>query len=66
MKLYSTDLVASICVDETNTQIAMTINGKIVMVKIPNNDLKVEYSDGGAFRIGDTLADWLARNVNEL
>ena len=65
MKLYNTDFFASIGVDETNTQIAMTINGKIVMVKIPNNDLKVEYSDGGAFRIGDTLADWLDRNVKE-
>ena len=62
MKLYITDLVAFICVDETNTQITMTINGKIVVVKIPNNDLKVEYGNGGVFRIGDTLADWLARN----
>ena len=64
MKLYSTDLVASICVDETNTQIAMTINGKIVMVKMLKNDVKVEYGD--AFRMGDTLADWLARNVKDL
>ena len=64
MKLYSTDLVASICVDETNTQIAMTINGKIVLVKIPINDVKVEYGDD--FRKGDTLADWLARNGKEV
>ena len=64
MKLYNADLFASIGVDETNTQIAMTINGKIVGVKIPSNDVKVEYGD--AFRIGDTLADWLARNVKEL
>ena len=66
MKLYNTDFFASIGVDETNTQIAMTINGKIVLVKIPSNDVKVEYGDGGAFRIGDTLADWLARNVKDL
>ena len=42
MKLYNTDFFASIGVDETNTQIAMTINGKIVLVKIPINDVKVE------------------------
>ena len=67
MKLYHTDFsdfFASIGVDETNTQIAMTINGKIVLVKIPSNDVKVEYGD--AFRMGDTLADWLARNGKEL
>ena len=64
MKLYNTDLFASIGVDETNTQIAMTINGKIVLVKIPSNDFKVKFGD--AFRKGDTLADWLARNVKEL
>ena len=64
MKLYNTDLFASIGVDETHTQIAMTIGGKIVVIKIPSNDVKVKYGD--AFRIGDTLADWLARNVKEL
>ena len=64
MKLYNTDLFASIGVDETNTQIAMTINGKVVLVKIPSNDFKVEYGD--AFRMGDTLADWLARNGKDL
>ena len=63
MKLYNTDLFASIGVDETYTQIAMTICGKIVLVKIPNNDVKVEYGDG--LRMGDTLADWLARNGKE-
>ena len=63
MKLYHTDFFASIGVDETNTQIAMTINGKIVVVKIPSNDVKVEY--GEAFRMGDTLADWLAINGKE-
>ena len=63
MKLYNTEFFASIGVDETNTQIAMTINGKIVLVKIPSNDLKVEYGD--SFRMGDTLADWLARNGKE-
>ena len=64
MKLYNTDLFASIGVDETHTQIAMTIGGKVVMVKIPSNDVKVEYGDG--FRMGDTLADWLARNGKEV
>ena len=63
MKLYNTEFFASIGVDETNTQIAMTINGKIVLVKIPSNDIKVAYGDG--FRMGDTLADWLARNGKE-
>ena len=63
MKLYNTDFFASIGVDETNTQISMTINGKIVLVKIPSNDVKVEYGDG--LRMGDTLADWLARNGKE-
>lgn len=63
MKLYNTDFSASIGVDETHTQIAMTIGGKIVLVKIPSNDVKVEYGD--ALRVGDTLADWLARNGKE-
>ena len=63
MKLYNTELFVFIGVDETNTQIAMTINGKIVMVKIPSNDVKVKYGD--AFLMGDTLADWLARNGKE-
>ena len=66
MKLYNTDFFASIGVDETNTHIAMTINEKVVLVKIPSNDVKVEYGDGDAFREGDTLADWLARNGKEL
>ena len=61
MKLYNTDFFASIGVDEIHTLIAMTIGGKVVLVKIPSNDIKVEY--GNALRIGDTLADWLARNV---
>ena len=64
MKLYNTDFFAPIGVDETNTQIAMTINGKIVLVKIPSNDVKVECGDD-ALREGDTLADWLARNGKE-
>lgn len=64
MKLYNTEFFASIGVDETNTQIAMTINGKIVMIKIPNNDVKVAYGDG--FREGDTLADWIVRNGKEV
>ena len=63
MKLYNTEFFASIGVDGTNTRIAMPINGKIVPVKIPSNDLKVEYGD--ANRKGDTLADWLARNGKE-
>lgn len=63
MKLYNTDFFASIGVDETHTQIAMTIGGKVVLVKIPSNDVKVEYGD--ALRVGDTLADWLARNGKE-
>lgn len=63
MKLYNTEFFASIGVDATHTQIAMTINGKIVMVKMQNNDVKVEYGDD--FRMGDTLADWLARNGKE-
>ena len=61
MKLYNTDFFASIGVDETNTQIAMTINGKVVLVKIPSNDIKVVYGD--AFRNGETLADWLDVNA---
>lgn len=64
MKLYNTEFFASIGVDETNTQIAMTINGKIVLVKIPSNDIKVAYSDD--FREGDTLADWIVRNGKEV
>ena len=63
MKLYNTDFFSSIGVDETHTQIAMTIGGKVVLVKIPSNDVKVEYGD--ALRMGDTLADWLARNGKE-
>ena len=63
MKLYNTDFFASIGVDETHTQIAMTIGGKVLAVKVPSHDFKVEY--GEAFRKGDTLADWLARNGKE-
>lgn len=64
MKLYNTDFFASIGVDETNTQIAMTINEKIVVVKIPSNDFKIlECSED--LREGDTLADWLKRNGKE-
>lgn len=63
MKLYNTDIVASIVVDGTYTQIAMTIGGNVLAVKIPSNDIKVEY--GEDFREGDTLADWLARNGKE-
>ena len=65
MKLYHTDFFASIGVDETNTHIAMTIGGKVVVVSIPSNDFKV-YESSEDFREGDTLADWLARNVKEL
>ena len=64
MKLYHTDFSASIGVYEKNTKIAMTICGTIVVVKLPSNDLKVAY--GEAFRMDDTLADWLARNGKEL
>ena len=64
MKLYNTDFFASIGVDETHTKIALTICGKVVLVKIPSNDVTVKYGD--ALRIGDTLADWLARNGKEL
>ena len=65
MKLYNTDFFASICVDETHTKIAMTICGKVVVFSIPSNDFKV-YESSEDFREGDTLADWLARNVKEL
>ena len=64
MKLYHTDFFASIGVYEENTKIGMTICGKNVVVSIPSNDVKVEYGD--AFRMDDTLADWLARNGKEL
>ena len=50
--------------DETYTKIAMTICGKVVVIKLPSNDFKVSYGD--ALRIDDTLADWLARNGKEL
>ena len=64
MKLYNTDFFASIGVDETYTKISMTFCGKVVEVKIPINDVKVEYGD--AFGEGDTVADWLARNGREV
>ena len=64
-KLYYTECISSIGVGEKHTQIAMTIGGKIVVVKIPSNDFKIsKYSDD--FREGDTLADWLNRNGKEL
>ena len=64
MKLYHTECIASIGVEPISTQIAMTIGGKIVVVKIPSNDFKIsERSD--YFREGDTLADWLERNGKE-
>lgn len=64
-KLYHTEFIASIGVDEKHTQIAMTIGGKIVVVKIPSNDFKV-FKSSEDFREGDTLADWLNRNGKEL
>lgn len=64
-KLYHSECIASIGVDETHTQIAMTIGGKIVVVKIPSNDFKV-FKSSEDFREGDTLADWLNRNGKEL
>lgn len=64
MKLYNTDFFASIGVGETYTQIAMTICGKVVVVKIPSNDVKIEYCD--ALRVGNTLADWLGINGKEV
>ena len=64
-KLYHTECIASIGVGEKHTQIAMTIGGKIVVVKIPSNDFKIsKYSDD--FREGDTLADWIVRNGKEV
>ena len=65
MKLYHTEHIASICVGEKHTKIAMTIGGKIVVVNIPSNDFKIsECSED--FREGDTLSDWLARTGKEL
>ena len=65
MKAYDTDRIGStIAIGDFNTHIAMTINGRIVLVKIPSNDIKVVYGD--AFCEDDTLADWLARNVKDL
>ena len=64
MKLYNTDIVASIAVAGTYTQLAMTICGKVVAVKVLSHDFNVEY--GEDFRKGDTLADWLARNGKEV
>ena len=51
--------------DADYTIIAMTVNGKVVVVSIPSNDFKVSESSED-FREGDTLADWLARNGKEL
>ena len=64
MKLYNTDFFASIGVHETNTQISMTINGKIVVFSIPSDFKISECSED--FLEGDTLADWLARNGKEV
>ena len=64
VKLYNTDTIASVVVDGIYTQLAMTIGGKVLGVKVPSHDFKVEY--GEAFRKGDTLADWLARNGKEV
>ena len=36
---------------------------KLYNTDFPSNDVKVKYGD--AFREGDTLADWLARNGKE-
>ena len=64
-KLYHTECIASIGVGEKHTQIAMTIGGKIVVVKIPSNDFKIsKYSDD--FREGDTIAEWLGSNGKEV
>ena len=65
MKLYHTECIASIGVGEYYTSIAMTINGKVIVVSIPSNDFKT-YKSSDDFREGDTLADWLARNGKEL
>ena len=65
MKLYYTECIASIGVGASYTSIAMTINGKVVVVSIPSNDFKT-YKSSEDFREGDTLADWLARNGKEL
>ena len=64
MKLYNTDFSASIVVDGIYTQLAMTIGGKVLAVKVLSHDFNVEY--GEDFREGDTLADWLARNGKEV
>lgn len=65
MKLYYTDLFASIGVGATHTSIAMTVGGKIVVISIPSNDFKICNSSED-YRNGDSLADWLARNGKEL
>ena len=64
MKLYNTECAASIGVCETRTCIAMTVGGKVVIASIPSNDIKIHESSD-AFREGDSLADWLARNGKE-
>lgn len=65
MKLYYTDFFASIGVGATHTNIAMTVGGKIVVISIPSNDFKIHYSSD-SYKNGDSLADWLKRNVKEL
>ena len=64
MKLYYTDLFASISVGETHTNIAMTVGGKIVVISIPSNDFKI-HDSSDSYKNGDSLADWLKRNSKE-
>ena len=64
MKQYCTECAVSIGVDATHTNIAMTIGGKIVVISIPSNDLKIHDSSDG-YKNGDSLADWLKRNGKE-
>ena len=65
MKLYYTERIASIGIETTHTNIAMTIGGKIVVISIPSNDLKIHDSSDG-YKKGDSLADWLKRNGKAL
>lgn len=65
MKLYYTERDASIGVDATHTNIAMTVGGKIVVISIPSNDFKI-HNCSDDYKNGDTLADWLARNGKEV
>ena len=65
MKQYYTECAVSIGVDATNTNIAMTVGGNIVVISIPSNDFKIHESSDG-YKNGDSLADWLKRNGKEL